>query len=191
MTTSVETHGYTYQYSNFTFHVFHNQELNQEILNQLQQYVPGWYPNSNINQMTICAENGQGQIGIYPVERILNLFSISVKFLHEASHLQTHINGILNYIHTLIQHWVTAEVANEVRFKIAFYKPTELSTIAYTGWLGDWRFTKNVNQTICGDSLPSTLSEYATRWTFDNNYQIKKGFQSQQNLWSTSLGKMN
>jgi hypothetical protein len=182
MATDIEAHGYTYTYSGYTFHVFHNHQLDQELLAQLQQYIPEWYPNSTPNHITVYVDSGQGQTGIYSIESVMNLFTICAKFMHDTSHLQVHINGILEYIYALIKHWVTVQLANEIHFKIAFYKPSEISEVTYGNWPGSWRFTKNTNQTICGSYLPSALSEYTVRWSFDDNYQIKTGAQTQWNF---------
>ena len=166
-----------------TFHVYGNHDLDQDTLNQLQEYVPGWYPPPTPGFMTICVEH-KDEIGIYQVERILNLFTICPKYMDDVDHLNTHIIGILRFIHDLIKDTTTVNIANDIGFKIAFYKPEELPMVSFTGWYGVWSYTKKTSKTICGTSYPVSLPEYLAHWKFDNNYRIKGNSGAVSSTWT-------
>lgn len=166
----------------YTFYIFYNHQLNQDTLNNIQRYIPGWYPAADENHLTVCIENHIGNVGIYQIEKCINLFTICPKFMHNPTQLQAHMRGILEFIHHTIKDMVPVYVANEVQFKIAFYRPPELEEINYSHWYGHWRFTKVTMQTICGGKLTSLMPEYVTRWSFDQNYNVKTNVTAQWNL---------
>jgi hypothetical protein len=97
------------------------------------------------------------------------------------------MTGIFNYIHELIKSWTNVHIANEIRYKLAFYKPVEIQQVPYNDWPGNWKYTKNTARNICNTMYPRELEEYAVRWSFDDTFQVKTATQTQWNLgWNTS-----
>ncbi|KKL64480.1 hypothetical protein LCGC14_2164600 [marine sediment metagenome] len=177
---NIEINGFIYNHAGHQFSVLFNQQLDQDSITQIQRYVPNWYPTPTPGFMTFCVHNTENKVGVYQVDRIVNLFSIYPRMMTDISHIKSHIEGILLYLYELIKKSVSLQVANEIRFKVAYYSPREIINVPFSQWPGDWRCIKTTIQTICGTLLPAQLSEYAARWTFDDNYRIKET----ANIWN-------
>ncbi len=178
---NIQVNGYNYTHNGYQFIVLFNHQLDQNNITQIQRYVAGWYPTPTPGFMTFCVQNTENKVGIYQVDHTVNLFSIYPKMMSDTTHIKSHIEGILLYLQELIRKSVSLEVANEIRFKIAYYSPPEIINVSCSSWPGSWQYTKNTNRTICGTLLVAQLPEYTARWTFDDNYRVKNS----TSIWNT------
>lgn len=177
-------HGYSYTKGNCKLHLFHNIRNDPNVINQVHKYLPHWTPSARNTCYTICIQDVMSRVGIYEVENILNLYTIIPRYAQNSNDVKAHLPGILEIIHQLIKTNSNPQIANEIRYKIAFYRPPAI-TIDHNNWVGGWRFTKKTTTTICSIDIGGECEEYVARWLFNDDYSIrpKNQFHTPLDTW--------
>jgi hypothetical protein len=152
--------------------VFENYDLNIEVVKQINEYIPDWSPPDSEIYKIICVRNNFDQLGIYEIGNIINIFSIRPLFVHELSHIKDHYQHILEYILHSVKALVDVKLANEIGFKIYYYKPSEVSHYIINSLRKSWRINKNVRSNIFGTPLEVQHDAYQGKLMFDKFFNI-------------------